>query len=155
MSRIFGRGELKEAIVMVLASLGEVHGYGILNELKERVGGGWKPSPGAIYPALVALVESGHIATIERDGSRLYSLTERGRRAAESVGSASRWSILSDRAGTSDPRISVGILLDRFADESPLRRRLAGTEQRREIESILARTAVEIGQSLTEGDGDG
>ena len=83
---------------MVLASLGEVHGYGILNELKERVGGGWKPSPGAIYPALVALVESGHIDTTERDGSRLYSLTERGRRAAESAGSASRWSTLSDRA---------------------------------------------------------
>jgi DNA-binding PadR family transcriptional regulator len=155
MSRIFGRGELKEAIVMVLASLGEVHGYGILNELKERVGGGWRPSPGAIYPALVALVESGHIATVERDGSRLYSLTERGRRAAESAGSASRWSTLSDRAEASDSRISVGVLLDRFADESALRRRLAGTEQKQVIESILERTAVEIEQALTEGDGDG
>lgn len=155
MSRIFGRGELKEAIVMVLASLGEVHGYGILNELKERVGGGWKPSPGAIYPALVALVESGHIATTEQDGSRLYSLTERGRRAAESAGSASRWSTLSDRAESRDPRVSIGVLLDRFADESPLRRRLAGTEQRQTIESILERTAVEIEQSITEGDGDG
>jgi DNA-binding PadR family transcriptional regulator len=155
MSRIFGRGELKEAIVMVLASLGEVHGYGILNELKERVGGGWKPSPGAIYPALVALVESGHVATAERDGSRLYSLTERGRKAAESAGSSSRWSTLSDRAETRDPRISVGVLLDRFADESVLRRRLAGTEQRLVIESILERATVEIEQALTEGDGDG
>lgn len=140
---------------MVLASLGEVHGYGILNELKERVGGGWKPSPGAIYPALVALVESGHIAAVERDGSRLYSLTERGRKAAESAGSASRWSSLSDRAETREQRISVGVLLDRFADDSTLRRRLAGTGQRQEIESILERTAAEIEQALTEGDGDG
>ena len=140
---------------MVLANLGEVHGYGILNELKERVGGGWKPSPGAIYPALVALVESGHIATIERDGSRLYSLTERGRKAAENAGSANRWSTLSDRAETSDSRISVGVLLDRFADESALRRKLAGTQQRQEIESILERTAVQIEHALTEGDGDG
>ena len=140
---------------MVLASLGEVHGYGILNELKERVGGGWKPSPGAIYPALVALVESGHVATAERDGSRLYSLTERGRKAAESAGSSSRWSTLSDRAETRDPRISVGVLLDRFADDSVLRRRLAGTEQRLVIESILERATVEIEQALTEGDGDG
>jgi DNA-binding PadR family transcriptional regulator len=155
MSRIFGRGELKEAIVMVLATLGEVHGYGILNELKERVGGGWKPSPGAIYPALVALVESGHIETTEREGSRLYSLTERGRKAAASAGSSSRWSTLSDRAETTDSRISVGVLLDRFADESALRRRLAGTAQRQEIESILERSAVEIEQALTEGDGDG
>ena len=140
---------------MVLASLGEVHGYGILNELKERVGGGWKPSPGAIYPALVALVESGHVATAERDGSRLYSLTERGRKAAASAGSASRWSTLSGRAETRDPRISVGVLLDRFADDSVLRRRLAGTEQRLVIESILERATVEIEQALTEGDGDG
>ena len=140
---------------MVLASLGEVHGYGILNELKERVGGGWKPSPGAIYPALVALVESGHIETTERDGSRLYSLTERGRKAADTAGSASRWSTLSDRAETRDSRISVGVLLDQFADESTLRRKLVGTEQRQEIESILERTAVEIEQTLTEGDGDG
>jgi len=155
MSRIFGRGELKEAIVMVLAGLGEVHGYGILNELKERVGGGWKPSPGAIYPALVALVESGHIQATERDGTRLYSLTESGRKAAESASSASRWTTLTDRAENGAARISIGVLLDRFAAESPLRRRLAGTDQRQEIESILERTALEIEQSITEGDGDG
>jgi len=140
---------------MVLAGLGEVHGYGILNELKERVGGGWKPSPGAIYPALVALVESGHIQATERDGTRLYSLTESGRRAAESASSASRWTTLTDRAENGAARISIGVLLDRFAAESPLRRRLAGTDQRQEIESILERTALEIEQSITEGDGDG
>lgn len=140
---------------MVLAGLGEVHGYGILNELKERVGGGWKPSPGAIYPALVALVESGHIQATERDGTRLYSLTESGRKAAESASSASRWTTLTDRAENGATRISIGVLLDRFAAESPLRRRLAGTDQRQEIESILERTALEIEQSITEGDGDG
>lgn len=140
---------------MVLASLGEVHGYGILSELKDRVGGGWKPSPGAIYPALVALVDSGHIKTTEQEGTRLYSLTESGRKAAENAGSASRWTTLTNRAENRDPRISIGALLDRFAAESPLRRRLAGTEQRQEIESILERTAVEIEQSITEGDGDG
>jgi hypothetical protein len=47
------------------------------------------------------------------------------------------------------------VLLDRFADESVLRRRLAGTEQRLVIESILERATVEIEQALTEGDGDG
>lgn len=140
---------------MVLASLSEVHGYGILSELKARVGGGWKPSPGAIYPALVALVESGHIETSEKDGSRVYSLTERGREAAVSAGSSSRWNTLTYRAENQDPRITIGALLDRFAAESPLRRRLAGTEQKQEIESILERTAVEIEQSITEGDGNG
>src|SRR5918999_6284264 len=80
----FRRGELKEAIVLVLDSLGEAHGYAIMAELKDRVGGGWKPSPGAIYPALLALVETGHVQTADRDGSRMYSLTPAGRRAADS-----------------------------------------------------------------------
>jgi DNA-binding PadR family transcriptional regulator len=48
-------------------------------ELKERIGGGWKPSPGAIYPAVIALVETGHVKTADRDGTRVYSLTETGR----------------------------------------------------------------------------
>jgi DNA-binding PadR family transcriptional regulator len=147
---------------MVLASLKEAHGYGILNELKLRVGGGWKPSPGAIYPALVALGESGLIESIERDGTRLYSLTELGRRAAESAGSASRWTTLSDRAEQGEDRTSVGLLLDRFASESQLRRRLAGTAQKEAIESILERATVEIEQAIagieqaiTGGEGDG
>jgi DNA-binding PadR family transcriptional regulator len=47
-------------------------------ELKDRVGGGWKPSPGAIYPALLALVDAGHVKTTHRDGTRMYSLSGSG-----------------------------------------------------------------------------
>ena len=61
MSRVFRRGELKQAIIVVLADLGDAHGYAIMSELESRVGGGWKPSPGAIYPALLALVETGYL----------------------------------------------------------------------------------------------
>jgi DNA-binding PadR family transcriptional regulator len=155
MSRIFRRGELKEAIVVVLASLGEAHGYAIMAELKERVGGGWKPSPGAIYPALIALVETGHVEAADRDGTRVYSLTALGRRAAESLGSASRWASLSARAARSDERVAVGSVLDRFAADSGLRRRLAGSEQRQRIETILAHASGEIERMLEEGEDDG
>jgi DNA-binding PadR family transcriptional regulator len=155
MGRVFRRGELKEAIVVVLASLGEAHGYAILSELKERVGGGWKPSPGAIYPALLALVETGHVETSEREGSRVYTLTEAGRQAAASLSSARRWTLLTERAEAGETRISVGSLLDRFAAESDLRRRLAGESQQRTIEQILARTSDEIEQTITEGEGNG
>ncbi|HET8742068.1 MAG TPA: PadR family transcriptional regulator, partial [Gaiella sp.] len=87
MSRIFRRGELKEAIVVVLATLGEAHGYAIMGALKERVGGTWKPSPGAIYPALVALVESGYVESFDEEGTRTYALTQAGREAAHALGS--------------------------------------------------------------------
>jgi DNA-binding PadR family transcriptional regulator len=154
-SRIFRRGELKEAIVVVLSSLGEAHGYAIMAELKERVGGGWKPSPGAIYPALLALVESGYVRTADRDGTRVYSLTDAGERAAEAQRSSSRWASLSERAAMSEERTSVGAILDRFAAGSDLRRRLAGPDQRERIDGILASANEEIERTLQEGEGDG
>ena len=85
MGRVFKRGELKQVILVVLDSIGAGHGYAIMGELKDRVGGGWKPSPGAIYPALLALVEQGLVATADRDGSRVYSLTAAGETEARSA----------------------------------------------------------------------
>jgi DNA-binding PadR family transcriptional regulator len=155
MGRIFRRGELKQAIVVVLATLGDAHGYAIMSELEARVEGGWKASPGAIYPALLALVESGHLRTEERDGVRVYSLTETGRQAAENAGWERRWGMLTERAEESEERVAVGSLLDAFAAASPLRRRLAHPEQQQAIESILERAQIEIERSLKEGESNG
>lgn len=155
MSRVFRRGELKEAIVAILADLGEAHGYGIMGELKERVGGGWKPSPGAIYPALVALEDSGLVEAIEREETRVYVLTELGREAADRVSTKARWSSLTKRAEEGDDRMAVGSMLDRFASESPHRRRLAGSDLQGRINELLTRTTGEIEQLLEEGEGDG
>ncbi|HEX6285936.1 MAG TPA: PadR family transcriptional regulator [Acidimicrobiia bacterium] len=152
MSRIFRRGELKQAIVHVLASVGEAHGYAIMGELEARIGGGWKPSPGAIYPALLGLVEAGHLEISERDGVQVYALTDSGRHLAESSEWARRWSSLNARAEESENRLAVGSLLDRFAASSAVRRRLAGPSQQARIESILARTQMEIEESLEEGE---
>jgi DNA-binding PadR family transcriptional regulator len=155
MSRIFRRGELKEAVLLVLDSLGEAHGYAIMAELKGLVGGGWKPSPGAIYPALLALVETGYVRAAHHDGTRIYSLTKEGRRVAASQRSRSKWASLTARAAESEERVSVGSLLDAFAEGSAVRRRLARTEQRDRIESILARAGAEIEGTLQEGENDG
>ena len=139
----------------VLGSLGEAHGYAIMAELKDRVGGGWKPSPGAIYPALLALVETSHVRAEDRDGTRIYSLTEAGQRTAAALRSKTRWASLTARAEESEDRVSIGSLLDRFAEDSRLRRRLARTEQRELIEAILARAGAEIERTLEEGENDG
>ncbi|MGA9598189.1 MAG: PadR family transcriptional regulator [Acidimicrobiia bacterium] len=152
MSRVFKRGELKIAIAVVLRDLGAAHGYAIMSELQTRVGGGWKPSPGAIYPALLALVETGHVTTNESDGTRIYRLTEAGLAAAEKAGSAGRWASLEARAEAGEDRVAVGTLLDDFASRLPIRRRLAGEAERARIESILERTGAEIEQALKEGE---
>jgi DNA-binding PadR family transcriptional regulator len=155
MSRVFKRGELKVAIVVVLADLGAAHGYAIMSELQTRVGGGWKASPGAIYPALLALVEMGHVTVEESDGTRIYRLTETGLAASHKAGSAGRWSSLEARAEAGEDRVAVGTLLDDFASRLPVRRRLAGEAQRAQIESILERTGAEIESLLEEGEQDG
>ncbi len=155
MSRVFKRGELKQAIAVVLADLGAAHGYAIMGELETRVGGGWKPSPGAIYPALLAMVETGHVTTEETDGTRLYRLTEAGLTAAQKAGSAGRWASLEALAEAGEDRVAVGTLLDDFAARLPVRRRLAGEAQRARIESILERTGTEIEEILKEGEQDG
>ncbi len=160
MARIFKRGELKQAIVVVLAALGEAHGYAIMAELKERVGGRWRPSPGAIYPALLSLEELGLVSSVEEEGTRVYSLTEEGKRlalagTAGGEDGSGAWASLAKRAEDAAPRPSLGSLLDRFASSFPERRKLVGGKQAKAVERLLAKTQKEIVQLIEEGEKDG
>lgn len=77
-ARVFDHGDVR---LVILALLEEAprHGYDIIKELEERVGGGYSPSPGVIYPTLTMLEELGHAAVSEAHGGRrLYTLTEAG-----------------------------------------------------------------------------
>jgi DNA-binding PadR family transcriptional regulator len=76
--RVFDHGDLRLVIMTLLAERPR-YGYEIIKALEERVGGGYSPSPGVVYPNLTLLEEVGH-ATIseERGGRRLYTLSEEG-----------------------------------------------------------------------------
>jgi DNA-binding PadR family transcriptional regulator len=65
----------------VLALLAEEprHGYAIMNELAERSGGLWRPSPGSVYPVLQQLQDEGLVLVEEADGRRIFTLSESGR----------------------------------------------------------------------------
>jgi DNA-binding PadR family transcriptional regulator len=155
MSRVFRRGELKQAVLVVLADLGDAHGYAIMGELESRVGGGWKPSPGAIYPALLALVETGHLRMFDEDGQRMYALTETGRRAVEDSDWRRHWPSLSARAEEAEDRVAIGSMLEDFASNSPFRRRLAGPSQQGKIAEILTRAHAQIEETMEKGDDNG
>jgi hypothetical protein len=66
----------------------------------------------------------------------MYSLSKEGERAAESLRSNTRWASLTARAEEGEDRVSVGSLLDAFAEGSAVRRRLARTEQRDRIDGF-------------------
>ena len=71
----------------VLESLGEkpMSGSEIINEIKKRTNGRWKPSPGSIYPLLAWLQDSGYIneLPIDQNGLKRYQLTENGKKLLE------------------------------------------------------------------------
>jgi DNA-binding PadR family transcriptional regulator len=73
-----GRGDVRAAILAVLAD-GPSNGYQIMSEIEERSGGAWRPSPGAVYPALAQLADEGLIIGEESGGRRTLSLTDAGR----------------------------------------------------------------------------
>jgi DNA-binding PadR family transcriptional regulator len=77
-----GRGDVRAAILAVLAE-GPRNGYQIMSEIEERSGGAWRPSPGAVYPALSQLADEGLIAGEESGGRRTFSLTDAGRAYVE------------------------------------------------------------------------
>jgi DNA-binding PadR family transcriptional regulator len=56
-----------------------MHGYQIIQELAERSGGTWQPSPGSVYPTLQQLEDEGLVRAEEREGRRVFALTDEGR----------------------------------------------------------------------------
>src|SRR4051812_45654306 len=43
------RGDIRAAILLLLAEEPR-NGYGLMQEIEERSGGVWRPSPGSVYP---------------------------------------------------------------------------------------------------------
>lgn len=77
--RFFRHGELPLVLLAVLSQK-TLNGYEVLEELDRLFGPDYKPSPGAIYPALTALLEEGLI-TVADSTRRTYGLTRIGEKA--------------------------------------------------------------------------
>ena len=59
-----------------------MHGYELIQQIEERSGGVWRPSPGSIYPTLQLLADEGLVSGDESGGRRLFTLTDAGREEA-------------------------------------------------------------------------
>ncbi len=70
-------GDVRAAILALLAEEPR-NGYQIIQEISERSGGAWRPSPGAVYPALQQLADEGLIRGEEGDGRKTFRLTPEG-----------------------------------------------------------------------------
>ncbi len=79
-----GKGDVRTAVLTLLAEK-PMHGYQIIQQIEERSGGSWKPSPGSVYPTLQLLADEGLIKAEEAGGRKTYSLTEEGREVADAA----------------------------------------------------------------------
>jgi DNA-binding PadR family transcriptional regulator len=66
------------ALLLLLAEE-PMNGYQLMQTIEERSGGEWRPSPGSVYPSLAQLEDEGFVRATERDGARLFEITDAGR----------------------------------------------------------------------------
>ena len=74
------RGDVRAAILDLLAEGQPWNGYQLIQEIGARTQGVWRPSAGSVYPALQQLEDEGLItAESGEDRRRNYTLTDEGR----------------------------------------------------------------------------
>jgi DNA-binding PadR family transcriptional regulator len=125
--RVFDHGDLRFILLSMIAAR-PAHGYDLIKALEERMGGGYSPSPGVIYPTLTMLEEQGYATVAAEDGKKLYRATDEGvafLKANQAVVGAIQAridGIARERSVVPDPRIIRAIENLKTA----LRLRLAG-----------------------------
>lgn len=76
--RMFDRGDLKYVILRLLSEK-PMHGYEVMRALEEESGGCYTASPGSVYPTLQMLEDQGYVVCEEKEGKKVYSITDEGR----------------------------------------------------------------------------
>jgi DNA-binding PadR family transcriptional regulator len=138
--RFFRHGELPLVLLALLAERPR-HGYEIMADLKRLFGpGGYRPSPGSVYPAIEALATEGLIDGQADDGRTTYRVTAAGEQAIEARRDALAALEVRTGARLGDAN-SIGPLLDRFrARLLPL----SGRVDPQAIAAVLQRAAADI-----------
>ena len=73
----FQKGDLKYVVLGLIKDKPR-YGYEIIKALEEKSHGFYTPSPGVVYPTLQMLEEMGYASSAERDGKKVYTITEEG-----------------------------------------------------------------------------
>jgi DNA-binding PadR family transcriptional regulator len=144
------RGDIRTAALLLLAEEPR-NGYQIMQEVQERSGGIWSPSPGSVYPALQQLEDEGLIRTEESDGRKLFAITDEGRAlVAERGGERSApWEQTGAGAGG---RHELGRLMREVAPALMQVMHTGGEGQIAKAAEVLAATRRDLYRILADGD---
>jgi DNA-binding PadR family transcriptional regulator len=145
--RAGGRGGNVRSAVLRLLLERPMHGYEMIQQLDERTGGMWRPSPGSVYPTLQMLEDEGLITSQQTAGKRLYSLTDAGRERAEQTEDVPwrqhtegfDWDTMNKlRTSVTQLMTAFGQLMHSGTDEQKARAAEVLNQARRRIYAILA-----------------
>ena len=76
--RVFDQGDLRYVLLQLIADKPS-HGYELIKDIEERLGGAYSPSPGVVYPTLTLLEEMGYAQVAQSDGpKKAYAITPEG-----------------------------------------------------------------------------
>jgi DNA-binding PadR family transcriptional regulator len=139
------RGDVRAALLMLLAEEPR-NGYQLMQEIEERSGGNWRPSPGSVYPVLAQLEDERLIHAVDRDGTKLFEITDAGRaQVADRDDPTPPWESEDDVAPVGDLKSQMKALniataqLMHVGDEHQVRKAVETlTTARRSLYRILA-----------------
>jgi DNA-binding PadR family transcriptional regulator len=146
------RGDIRTAALLLLAEEPR-NGYQIMQEVQERSGGIWSPSPGSVYPALAQLEDEGLIRTQDSDGRKLFAITDDGRALLDERGSErpAPWEQSGDEAvGMHE----LGRLMREVAHAFAQVMRTGSEGQITKAAGVLAGTRRDLYRILADGDID-
>jgi DNA-binding PadR family transcriptional regulator len=146
--KLFDAGALRYIVLQLIAEKPR-HGYEIIKEIEQQIGGGYSPSPGVIYPLLAMLQDQGYV-TVTPDGNKnLHTITDEGRVFLEEnrafVDAIKERMASKGRGGGREVRHSIRELIMLM---SKLRGKGATAEQLGKIDAILKQAIQDIDRVL-------
>lgn len=143
------RGDVRAALLVLLGEAPR-NGYQLMQEIEERSGGVWRPSPGSVYPALQQLEDEGLVRVEPGEGRRAFALTDEGRARVDARGedAAAPWDAVRGDMGEGAWELmgamrQIGMALFQLTH--------SGTEaQQREAKAVLADTRRALYRILAE-----
>jgi DNA-binding PadR family transcriptional regulator len=150
------KGDVRAALLMLLIEE-PMNGYQLMQTIEERSGGEWRPSPGSVYPSLSQLEDEGFIRATERDGTRVFEITDAGREhIAERHEEHAPWEEFANEAGGNPRRqmrhaigstAAAAMQVAQVGDDKQVARAIETLEEaRRGLYRILAEDQVEDGE---------
>jgi len=147
--RLFDAGDIK-LVILKLLSEQPSYGYQLMKTMEERLGGGYTPSAGIVYPTLTMLEEEGLATAAETEGKKVYSITSEGLKVLEA--NKERLGRLFERLDETGrgfrrgraPELMKAFMDLRAAVMSKVWRRNASPEQIKKIADAIHKAAEEI-----------